>query len=162
MESKKQYLEDELAKELKDGEIVIKLPSGVLKGNYFQDLKINPSALNSELQNQPARYAFWAMIVNLQRAFVERLKTELSEYEAQLYLYLRSQKSGSEKMTEKVIEATIMLDTKRRKMADELLRQRLKLEHLVSILTAFQQRKDMLMTLSANLRRELEAESDLR
>lgn len=139
------------------GNISIKLGTDTYQGNYLKDLEIIEARLNEMLMTQPSRYVFWARMYAVQRVIHERRKFELEKYSAQLYTFIRNEREQKgEKVTEKIVEMAMLRDTKYEQMKNQLMRERLRLDHLTSIRDAFSQRKDMLMSLSANLREEFD------
>lgn len=138
-----------------EGDITIRLGSETYRGNYLKDLALSDQKINELLMTQPERYVFWARMKALQRVIHEKRKFELSKYESQLYTFIRSEKErDGAKVTEKQVEMAMRRDTKLETMQNTVLRERLKLDHLEAIREAFSQRKDMLMSLGANLREE--------
>jgi len=146
-----------------DGFIKIKLGERVYQGNYLDDLKISEADINTMLETQPSRYVFWAKMAAIAKVLVEKWKYELEKYEAQTYTFIRSQKeSRGERVTEKQLQSAIVLDPRFRQLRERLLKARLQYDHLAAIKEAFAQRKDMLMSLGANLREEMDTTLALR
>jgi len=140
------------------GNIVIKLGTDTYRGNYLKDLEILEARLNEMLMTQPAKYVFWARMWAVQRVIHEKRKFDLEKYSAQIYTFIRNEKeSAGEKVTEKIVEMAMLRDTKYEEMKNAVMRERLRLDHLTAVRDAFSQRKDCLMSLSANLREEYDS-----
>lgn len=141
----------------REGDIVILLGEETYRGNYIDDLRIDEARINDALKEQPIRFAFWGQMYALQKAISEKLKNQLERYEGHLEISIRAQKAQQgEKVTESVVRSLINVDPERERLQNSIIRASAKLSKLQGIRDSFAQRKDMLMSLSANLRGEME------
>jgi hypothetical protein len=138
-----------------EGWIEIRFGSQTYRGNYLNDLDIKEQDINDELKKQPVRYVFWARMTAFAKVVYAKWKRELDKYSGQTYSFIRREmEARGEKFSERLLDSKVLLDVKYQELSDKVLRARLQLDHLTSIKDAFQQRKDLLMSLGANLRDE--------
>ena len=138
-----------------EGVITVSFGRDVYQGNYLEDLAIDENKINEMLKTQPSRYVFWSKMVAMAKAIYEQKKLELERYTSQLYTFFRREaEAAGRRETEATLQAKIRLDQKTQQLENELVRVKLKLDHLAAIKEAFSQRTQMLMSLAANLREE--------
>ena len=139
-----------------DGSLTIMFGDQTYRGNYLEDLKVDESNFDEMLITQPSRYVFWSKMTAMARAMVERKKLELDRYNGQLFTFKRREGlNQGTKPTEASLKAEITQDERMKTLQDELIRVRLKYDHLTSIKEAFSQRVQMLMSYGANRRAEI-------
>jgi hypothetical protein len=114
-----------------------------------KELRIVETKLNQELKDQARSYAFLAMLRNKVKQQVKHSQRELTNLENALFFKYKEK-------TDKVTEAT-----KQSKSDPKYLKKQTNLDRLQEIqdvldiaVTAFLQRKDLLQTLSSNIRTE--------
>ncbi len=148
---------------IREGNIELRIGNQVYRGNYMDDLKVSESDINEVLKTQPERFVFWAQMEFLARMIVEKWKMELEKTEAQVYLQFREEAaSHGEKVTEKTLEAKLRLSPTIDAVRQRYLQARLQYERLKAVTEAFRQRKDMIMSLAANLREEMDTSLTLK
>lgn len=154
----------------------MELNLNTLTKENFQDtllaeLKYSPENINDAFVDQPAKFAYWSTLAVQAKALVQEKTLEVEHQEEYLKKTLAgkldSQIRGEmEKQNKKVTEARIanMVVSCEEYVSelDELHRlqsELLKLQNKYSLLSiakeAFMQRKDMIISLGANLRQEL-------
>lgn len=129
-----------------------------LEGQKFdncleQDVAINTADLDSEFCNQTERFAWWAFLSELAKDLVARKKNELRILYAQLDYKSRAEAVvRNVKLTEKMVENQVVTHQDYQQCTVELIHA----QKVHGILTAgkesLAQRKDMLISLGANLR----------
>jgi hypothetical protein len=145
------------------GDIIIRTAGGTYQGNYMDDLAVDDTKINEVLKTQPSQFIFWATMAYTQKGVVKKMKLELEKYEGQLDASVRrTLVAAGEKATEATIQARIKRDERRVALSLELINEEEKMELLLSVKDAFSQRKDMIMSLGANLRAEMEMSGGLR
>lgn len=138
--------------------------------NLAEDLKIDPMNINENFCSQPALYAYWATVCAQARALVDKKKAELDRADdylrktlvGELDAEVRQQmEMDGEKVTEgKVTNAIykhpryIEQQEKIYALKDELLALQQQWTVLDIAKESMNQRKDMLISLGANLRQE--------
>lgn len=112
---------------------------------YREDIKIDKYNLDEELIRQPQKFLDFALLWNEAADQKEKMRTRLDLEKAKAELRIRKELSESEeKITEKVITATVLKD-KKVKRANKKYLSALKYERTLSdVKTAFRQRKSML------------------
>jgi len=152
-----------MPEERREGDIIIQFGTETFRGNYLDALKIDDRNLNEALMTQPSSYVWWSLVTFKARMLWEQAKLELERHDSQMYTFVRSDKeSRGEKVTEKAIETQVTLDPGHQERHTAVLRTRLQYDHLDSVRTAFEMRSQMLMSLSANMRVEWEANPSVR
>jgi len=148
---------------VREGKIELRIGNQVYRGNYMEDLRISEGNINEVLKTQPERFAFWSQMEFLARMIAEKWKMELERTEAQVYLQFREEASlNGEKITEKTLEAKMRLSPEIDSVRQRYLQAKLQYERLRAVAEAFRQRKDMIMSLAANLREEMDSSLSLR
>lgn len=131
--------------------IAIELDGKVFKFNLDEELIVKETKLNLEVKEQPRNYAFLAMLRTKIKVKIKDQYKALKRKEAELY-----NKYKDELNTDKVthINAKVKEDKSLRKLQDTIDHT----EHLKDVLDvaveSFMQRKDLLQTLSSNIRKE--------
>jgi hypothetical protein len=125
-----------------------------------KDLGIDKASINADLANQPAMFAWYATLSELAKDKVAKAKSHLEVTEAELDQRIRRDwdidRNG--KMTEAGVSASIKLSPIYQK-AESQLQEAQKTNGLLNVARqAFDQRKDMLISLAANMRAESDTE----
>lgn len=138
------------------GKIVVHFGNQVYEGNFIRDVRIHESRINEMLTEQPGKFAFWADLAAKQQYIYEKMKSDLEIFEAQLSRRhrIRMERENS-RVTDATVMAAIKRDPERITKMEALLLAKYHSERLSAIKYAFVQRKDMLMSLGANLREEM-------
>lgn len=148
--------------------IEVKLRTGVYQGDLAEDLKINIDNLSESYIDQPGKYAWWASLAAQARAIADKIKAEVDNKEDYVRKSLRGELDAKvrkgleldgEKITETKVENAIYSHPAYREGMEELQDLRIKYAQanenavlLESARAALDQRKDMLISLGAQLR----------
>lgn len=150
--------------------IEVKTRVAIDRINLAEDLKIDSANINEAFCEQPAKFAYWATVAAQAKALVDRKKAEVDKLESYMKKTLvgeldaevrREMEISGERITEakvtngiyaheKYQEAQIQLDV----LKDELLGLQEDLAVLDIGRDSMNQRKDMLISLGAQLRQE--------
>lgn len=124
------------------------------------DLEIDKTHLNDELSRQPSMYAWYATLHEMARNKVIYLKNELEVMEATLDQKLRSSWDVDSygKMTEAGVAARVKMDAKYHTLTNTYIKAQYHQGLLNVAKLSFEQRKDMLISISANMRGETDLE----
>ena len=141
-------------------QVTVKLDTGrKYQGDMREELEIDPSQINQELQEQPAKFAWWATIHSLSQARVDDLKRRMDLREAELSKEFREAAiEDGTKLTEKSIEHAITRDLEYQEMAQALVNAKRDAGIFQVARDAFKQRADAMVTLSTNLRHQLDVD----
>ena len=151
-------------------DIEVKTKTSINQMNLAEDLVINTADINESFCDQPSKYAWWATVAAQSKALLEKKKSEVTKMDDYLKKTLIGELDSEVRMSlemngEKITEAKVLnsiythkkyLETQENLYAlkDELN----ELQHNYNILEiakdSFNQRKDMLISLGAQLRAE--------
>jgi hypothetical protein len=145
------------AERYEGGEITVHFAGSTYEGNFIKDLRIRDTHINDMLTDQPARFAFWANLSALQQYVYEKKKMELEVFEAKLWGLVRAriEREPGGRVTDRTVELEVKRHPQRIEKYEDLLKAKYQSDRLNAIKFAFIQRKDMLMSLGANLREEM-------
>lgn len=123
-----------------------------------RDLEINSTKINSELAEQPSKYAWYGVLSEFARATSTELKQKLDTLWSELYLAVRKQAvEEGLKLTEETVSSMVRTDKRYQELEQQYLEAKKQEQLLLVARQAFEHRKDMLISLASNLR----AEADL-
>jgi len=126
-------------------------------------LKINDKNLNAELIEQPGLFARYAFEMSKKKQEFDELELELDILEAETDKRVRNKfLANDEKISEKKVEMEIMVDPKIKELKREVIKVNSQYYILKGITQAYSQRKDLLISLCANLREEMKSDINLR
>lgn len=137
--------------------IRIRYGTEIFKFNLYEELIINENKINTELKEQPSYYGFVGMLlIKLQRS-KDDIEAELNNTEARLYIKYKTEiNSNTNRENPKDLAEALVINHK--DYQDTLLKFH-KLKESVGIikqcLLAFEQRSNLLQSLSANRRKEV-------
>jgi len=122
-------------------------------------LVIDPTQLDKELIEQPSKFAWVASLHEYAKDLTQQEKMSLEELKAELDTEVRIEANQQEtKITEAMVRNLVLQD-KRFKKANEHYLETQKLSNLLGVaVQAFHMRANMLISLSANKRMELDTE----
>lgn len=123
------------------------------------ELEIDPTELDKELIEQPSKFAWVASLHEHAKDMANQLKSELEELKAELDTEVRIKAAEEEtKVTEAMVKNLVLQDD-RYKFANEAYLAANRLANLLGVgREAFNMRANMLISLSANKRMELDTE----
>jgi len=121
-----------------------------------QDLEIDEPHLNDEILKQPGLYAYYAHQCSEKRKELDFLSLDLDVLKAEKDSYWRDMfTSQNEKFTETKLSTMISKDEKVIKLKKQIIEVDCEYKILRGVVIAFEQRKDCLVSISANRREEL-------
>jgi hypothetical protein len=127
--------------------------------NLATELSIDRKNINDNMSKQPSQYAWFAVLHALANDAYERLKAEKKSLYAEKDNRVRARAAKlGEKTTEKGIEQAIELDPEYMELSEHILEAKLNVDLLQAALIAFMQRKDMLISISSNMRAEMDTD----
>ena len=124
--------------------------------NLNEELRINENIINSQIKDQPTSYAFLTM---LQQKLIKLAKDKEFELQKIYARQLESLRGGKDPSTGRPpskdsCEVIILASDEYQEKAKELVLIESNANTIRRAVEAFEQRKDILQTLSANLRKE--------
>jgi hypothetical protein len=142
------------------GKELLRIPVTWDKSRIIQDLapdveiELSPAALNKALADQPGRYAWWGMLEVKARKVVSILEQQIKVKRAELYTAI---KAANEKATVDQVKAAVEVHPELLKLLDDLIGAQEDQEAVRVGREAMHHRKDALVTISANMRAEMES-----
>jgi len=120
-----------------------------------EDIEIDPSDLDAEFVEQPRKFAWWAMVCELAKDQLARRKYDLEKLYAVVDADRRMDAVKSKvKKTERMIENEVITDKRYQQAKLDMLDAKRQHGILYAGKQAFEQRKEMLISLGANYRAE--------
>ena len=123
----------------------------VITINITKELSINENIINSQLKESPSSYAFLCMLRNKYIRERDSLERERDIAYSEAWLYYKQSDSNMNNDTAKHKANT---NKKYLSISEKWGRANSKAENLISVCRAFENRENILRTLSANLRKE--------
>lgn len=144
-------MDTESIKTIKSDILKVRYQGKIIRINITKELSINESIINSQLKDSPSSYAFLCMLKNKyikERDKLDREK-EIAYSEAWLYYKSSDSKMNNDTANHKANtnKKYISIDNKWQKISNIA-------ENLISICRAYENRENILRTISANLRKE--------
>lgn len=138
-------------------EIKISYGGEVFKFNLSRELRIDERTINRELQEQPSSYAFLSLLHKKLYRKMKDTEQELNKIYARLYSkYLEEGKPEYGRgPTKEALEQRVTKNKDYQKSLTEYLNAEEDAKVLETCVRAFEQRKDIIQTLSANIRKEV-------
>lgn len=120
-----------------------------------EDLFVNDSDLNEEFIKQAGSFAWYAVLCAEAESYRDKLKFELEVLEADLDKQVREEiELRGDKVTEKVVNSEVLRKQEYKDAKEELLEANRRLGIMKAIKEGMVQKKDMLISLGANMRNE--------
>ncbi len=119
--------------------------------NLSVDNKIDTSNLEQEFRVFPSTLYAYCEVKSSAQEIHDRLKSKLEEMEATVYIEI---KSSPEKATEAHVAAKILLDPRVKGLRDEVMSANRDLETAKNYVESLRAKKDMLIQLGADARKE--------
>lgn len=160
----KSRLEIELSS-LGFGDVTLRTPNGeVVTHNLKEELKINEYDLNTEFHNQSSKYVYWTSLLETVRAYLESAQLLSERTRAALYEPCRQDliSGGVAKPTKDQIDSEIMKNAEYISTVTQVNNYTYYVKNLQYAVKAFEQRKDMLIQLGAEQRRQRDYEIALK
>jgi len=128
-----------------------------------EKLKVDPKNLNAELIEQPGLFAYYAYEMSKKKEELEELELDLDILESETDRKVRNNfLIKNEKVSEKKVEMVVMSITKVKELKRKIIKVNAEYNILKGIVRAYEQRKDVLVSLSANMREENKSDINLR
>jgi len=120
-----------------------------------EDIEIDPSDLDAEFVEQPRKFAWWAMVCELAKDQLARRKYDMEKLYAKVDADKRMDAVKNKvKKTERMIENEVITDKRYQQAMLKFLDAKKQHGILYAGKQAFEQRKEMLISLGANYRAE--------
>lgn len=144
-------MDTESIKTIKSDILKVRYQGKIIRINITKELSMNESIINSQLKDSPSSYAFLCMLKNKyikERDKLDREK-EIAYSEAWLYYKSSDSKMNNDTANHKANtnKKYISIYNKWQKISNIV-------ENLISICRAYENRENILRTISANLRKE--------
>jgi len=138
-------------------DIRIKFGNEVFRFNLYEELIVNEDKINKELQEQPGYYGFMGLLlVKLQRSKDDK-DAELNKKEAELFVRFKTDinpNTGRE-TSERLADALVRDEEEYQAILKEVNNLKESVGIIKHCLNAFEQRSNLIQSLSANRRKEL-------
>lgn len=123
--------------------------------NIYEETKISEEAMEAEIKTQPSKYAFLFILHKKLLARFETLKQNREQLYARLYGQSKSRVQASGRAyTDEASKAWVEGHKKYKTITEACIKAREDADILQGCVRAFEQRKDLLQTLSSNIRKE--------
>ena len=127
--------------------------NNVFTYNIQDDLKIDEHNINQVLMEQSSKYAWWANLHEIVKRYREAEERKLEHLASQLNLQVReSFKQQKVKPTKDMVDACITTNQSYQQQLESVEDWKYREGQLQAVVRAFNQRKDMLIQISAELR----------
>ena len=151
---------------LDDLKVDIKVNGKTRNFDFNKELAINhenPSEFNREMAQQPAKYAWMGILYSLAVKQHGDAKSALKTKYAQLdKKHRKRREEEGVKITESLIEADIERDKEYTDSVVKVLEAELNMNIMRVATDAFEQRKDMLISIGSNLRHEMNQDINIK
>lgn len=129
--------------------------------NIKEELNINEFNVYREFLAQPGKYAYWTSVLSTLKYYLESAELSMEKQRATIYEPSRQTLitvKAVPKPTKDQIEAEIQLDETYQQLQRDVVAYKALVDKVNYIVRAFEQRKDMLIQVGAELRRNKEYE----
>lgn len=125
--------------------------------NLYKELRIrNESLMNKDLQQQPSYYGFLMVLHKKLLSSFEELKSDRKKTYGQLFFKAKGEKLNGRPLSDDLAKAWVEKHSKYILATRACITAKDQADTVYSCVRAFEQRKDLLQTLSSNIRREKE------
>jgi hypothetical protein len=124
--------------------------------NLYEEIVIDENIITEEAKNQPTNYAFLTMLHKKLTRYCKDLELEMKKEYSKQMEKIRSEKDPStgRPPSKDVCDVKIQASPSYQEKCRELISAEHNAEVIKVCVTSFEQRKDILQTISANLRKE--------
>jgi len=124
--------------------------------NLYEEIIVDENKINSEIRDQPTGYAFLSMLHKKLIRKAQDKKTELDKVHATLFLHFKDEldKNTGRANSNDVAESKVLLDANYLNHLAAYDKAQDERDTIEVCVKAFEQRKDLIQTLSANIRKE--------
>ena len=144
-------MDTESIKTIKSDILKVKYQGKIIRINITKELSINESIINSQLKDSPSSYAFLCMLKNKYIKERDKLDREKEIAYSEAWLYY---KSSDSKMNNDIANHKANTNKKYISIYNKWQKISNIVENLISICRAYENRENILRTISANLRKE--------
>lgn len=134
--------------------ITIKWEGETIKFNLFDELKISEAALMKEIKVQPSYYSFLLMLHKKLLTKFEDLKVQRETRYYTAFLQAKEEKNAGRPLNDDVCKARAKTDKEYQILTKACIKVKDDADAIYSCVKGFEQRKDLLQTLSSNIRKE--------
>lgn len=134
--------------------ITIKWQGETIKFNLFDELKISETALMKEIKLQPSYYGFLLMLHKKLLTKFEDLKLARENRYYTVFLQAKDERNNGRALNDDVCKARAKTDTEYIQLSRQCIKVKDDADAIYSCVKGFEQRKDLLQTLSSNIRKE--------
>ncbi len=129
----------------------------------YDELRINEFNVQKEFYEQPSKYVYWTSLLERMRLQQESEQLAIDRLKAQLYEPSRTALivKGTAKPTKDQIDSKITLNKEYQLLLKSYVTTQYTVQKLQYVVKAFEQRKDMLIQIGAELRRQKDYESKI-
>jgi len=146
----------DISKTSKVNEIKIKYEGETFRFNLNEELSINTAKINTELKEQPSYYGFLLLLRN--RLLTQKEDLERQSDKRYAHVYLRTAEKINPKtnrpFSDKAAIQTAMEDTEYNNIRTKFIQAKQNYNDINSCVVSFEQRAQLIQSLSANLRNE--------
>jgi len=128
----------------------------IFKFNLFEELTISEDKINAEAKEQPSAYGFLGLLAIQLKKIKKEKENDLNMEYSRLYLLNKDKKDPStgRPMSKDFIEAKIVTNLSYQAKLKILWQAEADAENLDTCVKSFEQRANMIQTLSANVRKD--------
>lgn len=134
--------------------IRIKFNGEVIKFNLFEEVTISQNMIDKEIRVQPSHYAFLLLLHKKLLTQFEDLKLERTKIYSQKFLQAKSELHNGRPLNDDMCKAHANSDEEFVMATKRCIKAKDDADTIYACVKAFEQRKDLLQTLSSNLRKE--------
>lgn len=147
-----------------DIEIPVRLANGKIKVlNVQEELSVSEETLSQDYMEQAGKYAWWAVLAESAKAQRDKKEIDMDKAEAEADKRVRKElELDGVKITESLVKSRIKLDSEYLEAVDAYNKAKKNAAVLDKLVRAFDHRKEMLISLGAQLREEKGNVGDLR
>lgn len=138
---------------LKVNNIKIIFDGQTIKFNLFKELAINEDRLDKEIKNQPSYYGFLLLIQKKLLTKFENLKQDRKRLYAKLYLQAKKKTTNGRPYNDDMAKAYVEAHPQYVSITKNCIIAKDEADTIYSCIKAFEQRKDLIQTLSSNNRK---------
>lgn len=129
------------------------------KVNFYDEVMIDDTSIDTELAEHPAKFALWATMHAEAKDAVAIIKLKMDRLEADLVdEYKNDVVEGGKKPTDKEVSARVSQNRKYREFEDDKLKWEKVVDRLQAARDAMTHRRDMLVALATNIRRQMDVD----
>lgn len=133
--------------------VKIKFNSEIIKFNLFKELKINDNILDTELLSQAKYYGFILMLFGKLKTQFELIKNDRKSLGSKLYVKYKKEVVNGRPINDEVAKSKVLINKEYIQLTKDCIKAKDDVDTIYACMKAFEQRKDLLQTLSSNTRK---------